>query len=108
MKALEPIWHTKPETASRLRGRIEAVLDWATVRSYRSGEDPARWRGHLDKLLPARSKVQKVKHHPALPYKEMPDFMAGAAEAGRRCGSRARVPHRDCGAYGRGDQRSLG
>lgn len=75
MKALEPIWHTKPEIASRLRGRIEAVLDWATVRNYRNGENPARWRGHLDKLLPARSKVQKVKHHPALPYDEMADFI---------------------------------
>src|SRR5712691_3522391 len=76
MKALEPIWHTKPETASRLRGRIEAVLDWATVRNYRDGENPARWRGHLDKLLPARSKVHKVKHHPALPYNEIADFIA--------------------------------
>src|SRR5260370_41704527 len=76
MKALETIWHTKPETASRLRGRVEAVLDWAAVRSYRNGENPARWRGHLDKLLPARSKVHKVKHHPALPYNEMADFMA--------------------------------
>jgi len=76
MKAVEPIWHTKPETASRLRGRIEAVLDWATVRSYRNGENPARWRGHLDKLLPARSKVHKVKHHPALPYNEIADFLA--------------------------------
>src|SRR5260370_16057302 len=75
MKALETIWHTKPETASRLRGRVEAVLDWAAVRSYRNGENPARWRGHLDKLLPARSKVHKVKHHPALPYNEMADFM---------------------------------
>jgi integrase len=76
MKALEPIWHTNPETASRLRGRIEAVLDWATVRGYRNGENPARWRGHLDKLLPARSKVHKVKHHSALPYNEMADFIA--------------------------------
>jgi len=75
MKALEPIWHTKPETASRLRGRIEAVLDWATVRSYRNGENPARWRGHLDKLLPARSKVHKVGHHPALSYNEIADFL---------------------------------
>jgi Arm DNA-binding domain len=56
MKALEPIWKTKSETASRLRGRIESVLDWATVRGYRKGENPARWRGHLDKLLPARTK----------------------------------------------------
>jgi integrase len=76
MKALEPIWQTKPETASRLRGRIEAVLDWATVRSYRKGDNPARWRGHLDKLLPARSKVRKVEHHPALPYDELADFVA--------------------------------
>jgi len=76
MKALEPIWKAKPETASRLRGRIEAVLDWATVRGYRKGENPARWRGHLDKLLPARAKIQKVEHHPALPYSEIADFMA--------------------------------
>jgi integrase len=80
MKALEPIWHTKPETASRLRGRIEAVLDWATVRSYRKGENPARWRGHLDKFLPARAKIQKVQHHPALPYHEMADFIAALRE----------------------------
>jgi len=75
MKALEPIWQTKPETASRLRGRIEAVLDWATAREYRKGENPARWRGHLDKLLPARSKVRKVEHHSALPYDELADFI---------------------------------
>src|SRR5215831_1118740 len=61
MKALEPIWKTKPATASRLRGRIEAVLDWAKVRGYRSGENPSRWRGHLDKLLPAKGKLRKVK-----------------------------------------------
>jgi integrase len=77
MKALEPIWNSKPETASRLRGRIEAVLDWASVRGYRKGENPARWRGHLDKLLPARSKVRQVEHHAALPYADMPDFMLG-------------------------------
>ena len=76
MKALEPIWQTKSETASRLRGRIEAVLDWATAREYRKGDNPARWRGHLDKLLPARSKVRKVEHHPALPYDELTDFVA--------------------------------
>ena len=76
MKSLEPIWHAKPETASRLRGRIEAILDWASVRGYRNGENPARWRGHLDKLLPARSKVRKVEHHAALPYRHLPAFMA--------------------------------
>jgi integrase len=74
MKALELIWKTKPETASRVRGRIEAVLDWATAREYRKGENPARWRGHLDKLLPARAKIQRVEHHPALPYDEIADF----------------------------------
>lgn len=76
MKVLEPIWTEKTETATRVRGRIESVLDWATVRGYRSGDNPARWKGHLDHLLPKRSKVQKVVHHPALPYKEAPAFMA--------------------------------
>ena len=76
MKVIEPIWSEKPETANRLRGRIETVLDWATVRGYRQGENPARWRGHLDKLLPARSKVRKTRHHSALPYAELPDFIA--------------------------------
>lgn len=75
MKAVEPLWLTKAETASRLRGRIERILDWATARGYRKGDNPARWKGHLDKLLPARSKVQKVKHHPAMPWRDMPDFM---------------------------------
>ena len=77
MKCLEPIWQEKPETASRLRGRIESVLDWATVRGFRQGDNPARWRGHLAKLLPARTKVRKVKHHAALPYEDPPEFMAG-------------------------------
>jgi integrase len=76
MKTLEPVWQTKPETASRVRGRIEAVLDWARVRGYRDGENPARWRGHLDKLLPARAKVRKVEHHSALPYPEIGEFVA--------------------------------
>ena len=76
MKALEPIWITKTETASRVRGRIESILDWATVRKYRAGENPARWKGHLDHLLPARAKVQKAGHHAALPYDEMGAFMA--------------------------------
>jgi integrase len=80
MKVLEPIWALKPETAGRVRGRIEAVLDWAAARGYRAGENPARWRGHLDKLLPARSKVRKVKHHPALPYEELPAFLAELRE----------------------------
>src|SRR5215469_10882407 len=76
LKALEPIWTVKPETASRVRGRIESVLDWAVARGYRKGENPARWRGHLENLLPARSKVQRVEHHAALPYPEIGSFMA--------------------------------
>ncbi len=75
LKAIEPIWTTKPETASRLRGRIEAILDWAKARGLREGENPARWRGHLDKLLPARSKVRRVEHHAALPFDDLPAFM---------------------------------
>jgi integrase len=75
LKVLEPIWTTKPETASRVRGRLENILDWAKVRGYREGENPARWRGHLDKLLPASGKVRKVEHHAALPYAELPAFM---------------------------------
>jgi integrase len=75
LKVLGPIWNTKPETASRVRGRIESVLNWATARGFRTGENPARWRGHLDHLLPARSKVQKVKHHPALSYADIGAFM---------------------------------
>ena len=74
-KVLEPIWSTKPETAGRVRGRVESVLDWATARGYRVGENPARWRGHLDKLLPAQGKVRKVEHHAALPYAEIGAFV---------------------------------
>jgi integrase len=73
-------WHARPETASRLRGRIENVLGWARVRGCRTGENPARWRGHLDHMLPARSKVRKVEHHPALRYTELPSFMATLRE----------------------------
>lgn len=80
MKVLEPIWSIKPETASRLRGRIESVLDWAKARHLREGENPARWKGHLDKLLPARNKVAKVKHHAALPYAETGAFISGVRE----------------------------
>lgn len=76
LKVLEPIWATKTETASRLRGRIESILDWAKARGYRDGDNPARWRGHLDALLPARTRVAKVEHHAALPYGEVGAFMA--------------------------------
>jgi integrase len=75
MKVLEPIWTTKPETATRVRGRIEAVLDWAKTRGYRASDNPARWRGHLSNLLPARAEVRAVEHHAALPYAEIGAFM---------------------------------
>ncbi len=81
MEILEPIWKTKTETASRLRGRIEGVLDLATVRGYRTGENPARWRGHLAKLLPKRSAVQKVRHHGALPYDKVGAFMRNLSDS---------------------------
>jgi len=77
LRVLEPIWNDKPETASRVRGRVEAIISWAMARGYRpAGANPATWRGHLAKLLPARAKVRPVKHHPALPYAEIGAFMA--------------------------------
>ena len=77
---LEPIWQEKPETASRLRGRIESVLDFATARGWRTGENPARWRGHLENLMPARSKIAAVEHHAALPWRQIGTFMADLAK----------------------------
>ncbi|MGH7224519.1 MAG: tyrosine-type recombinase/integrase, partial [Gemmataceae bacterium] len=75
LKVLEPIWTEKPETASRLRGRIESVLDYAKVRGWRDGENPARWRGHMDNLLAPRAKVRATEHHAAMPYADLPAFM---------------------------------
>lgn len=75
-KILDPIWTTKNETASRLRGRIEQILDMAAVAGYRTGDNPARWKGHLDKLLARPSKVQKVQHHAALPYRDIATFIS--------------------------------
>jgi integrase len=75
-----PFWRAHPETASRLRGRIETILDWAKVRGYRDGENPARWRGHLDSLLPKKSKIAKVVHHAAMDYREIGTFMVALRE----------------------------
>lgn len=75
LKVLKPIWKEKTETASRIRGRIENILDWARVMKYRTGENPARWRGHLDHLLPKRSRVSAIAHHAALPIDETPAFI---------------------------------
>ena len=74
LEALTPIWKTKTETATRVRGRIESVLDWATVRGYRSGGNPARWKGHLDQLLPNPNKITKVKHHEAVDVDAVAEF----------------------------------
>jgi integrase len=87
-QVLEPIWMDKPETASRVRGRIESILDWAKVRGLREGENPARWRGHLGHLLPSPSKVRMVKHHASMPYGEVADFVARLREL-NGVGSRA-------------------
>jgi integrase len=80
LNVLEPIWTKKPETAGRVRNRMELILDWARSRGLRDGENPARWRGHLRFQLPPRSKVRRVKHHPAIPYAELPAFMAELRE----------------------------
>ncbi|MCA7117987.1 MAG: integrase arm-type DNA-binding domain-containing protein, partial [Acidibrevibacterium sp.] len=81
LAVVRPIWNEKTETASRLRGRIENVLDYATARGWRVGENPARWRGHLDKLLPPRSKVAAVTHHAAVPWQDIGRVMARLAES---------------------------
>lgn len=80
LKILEPIWTTKTETASRVRQRLEAVLNWATVRGFRSGENPARWKGHLENVLAAPKNATRVKHHAALPVDAMPGFMRALRE----------------------------
>jgi integrase len=79
LNILEPIWKDKPETASRIRGRIETVLDAAKARGYRDGENPARWRGHIAQILPARSRLTRG-HHKAMPYGSIPAFMAQLRE----------------------------
>ncbi len=76
VRALGPIWTTKAETAGRLRGRIENILDWAKVRQYREGDNPARWRGHLDKLLAKIQRRKRIEHHPALPHEQIAAFVA--------------------------------
>ena len=76
LEVLRPIWKTKTETAVRVRGRIEAVLDWAAVSGYRAGENPARWKGHLDQVLPKPSKVSKVEHHAAVGLDELAEFLS--------------------------------
>lgn len=81
LQIVEPIWLTRTETAKRVRHRIHAVLDWADVKGYRSGENPATWRGRLQRLLPAPSAVQEVEHHPSLPHEHVAEFMAELRQA---------------------------
>ncbi len=76
LKILEPMWAVKPETASRLRGRIENILDWAKARGYRTGENPARWKGHLNQLLPSLAKKSRVVHHRAMPFYGVGELVA--------------------------------
>ena len=80
LKILEPIWSKKSETASRLRGRIESILDWAKARGHRSGENPARWKGHLNQLLPVLCKKSRVIHHKAMPFAEVGPFVSKVRE----------------------------
>lgn len=80
MRAVEPIWHTRTTTAARTRGRIETVLDYAAARHWRTGENPARWRGHLDQLLPRPKKLRPTKHLAALNWRELPVFWADLGE----------------------------
>jgi integrase len=82
LECLKPIWEDKPETASRVRGRIENILDYAKTRGWRVGENPARWKGHLDHILPARAKIARVVHHAALPWGDLPAVMSKLAAAG--------------------------
>jgi hypothetical protein len=96
LKVLEPIWTKKPETAVRVRGRVEAVLDWAKVRGFRDGENPARWRGHLDHIPPKKSRIASVEHLGALPYGSMSAFMT---ELRAKEGVTARASTRSSGPF---------
>lgn len=82
LKALEPIWTVKPETSSRVRGRVESVLDWAAARVYREGDNPARLRGRLQSLLPKVEKLKRVRHHAVLPYSEAAEFIIKLRQQG--------------------------
>src|SRR6202011_3073861 len=88
LSVLKPLWHSKPETASRVRGRIERVLDAAKAQGLRTGENPARWRGHLDQLLPRRQRLTRG-HHAAMAYADIPAFMSDDLRAREAVAARA-------------------
>ena len=94
LKVLRPIWDVKKETARRVRGRIEAILNAAKAEKLRTGENPALWRGHLDQVLARRHKSE-VKHHPALPYEEMPQFWKSLSDDVERRRAHAAVDYLD-------------
>jgi Arm DNA-binding domain len=106
LAVLKPIWTVKAETASRLRGRIEKVLDAAKARGFREGENPARWRGHLDHLLPKPSNLAR-RHHAAMPYEDVAAFVGELRDRGGHRRARPRVLHSDCRTVRRGLRRSL-
>lgn len=107
-RILDPIWTKKTETASRVRDRIERILDWSTVRGYRSGPNPARWDGHLQMVFPSRFKVRRVRHHPALPFVEISPLHASIASGklNGRTATRIHYPH--CRTLKRGNECRLG
>ncbi len=107
-KIIEPIWATKTDTASRVRGRIENILDWAKARHYRTGENPARWKGHMQNLLPAKAKVRKIRHQPAMAFSELPAFMAELRARAGHISAGARIHDPDRGADKRGHRGDLG
>ena len=107
VRILSPIWTTRPETASRLRGRIEAVLDAAKARGYRDGENPAGWRGNLKHLLPRRQKLTRG-HHAALPFAELPQFIRQLETSNQHCSPRSPIYNIDRRACWGGARGTLG
>ncbi len=112
LRCIEPNWLTKCETMNRVRGRIERILDWCKVRNFRSGDNPAAWRGHLKEALPARAKVAKVEHHPAPSYTEVPAIVAALrtreAIAARAWSSQSFAPAEPAKFFMRSGARSTG
>ena len=107
LRILRPIWKEKPETASRLRGRIEAVLDYAGVHGWRKGDNPARWTGYLDQMLPAKAKVRAVVHHAAVAWADMPGVWAKLGRGWQHKRAMPALPGADCGPVWRGAWREV-
>jgi hypothetical protein len=108
VRVLEPIWQAKPETAGRVRGRTEAILDYAKSVGFRTGENPAAWKGNLAHAPPARARVRKVEHHASLPYRGAAGVHGRSAGATRARRPLSRIRDLDCLPDRRGDRRDLG